>query len=105
MADTPDRLLEQTGARLTPRAKVLLHMILDGLADEPIRWKRELAPQEESDLRAHQVRRVHEAVPGLLHALAEKSGKRHGEEPITLYDMLHHFESIAGFLFFPGKLP
>lgn len=105
MAETPDRLFEQTGVHLTPRAKVLLQMILDGLADEPIRWGRLLTPEQESDLRADQVRRVFAELRGLLRALAEKSGKLGGEEPITLYDMLHHFESTAHVIGFPGKLP
>jgi len=105
MARTTDRLFEHTGVHLTPRAKVLLHMILDGLQDEPISWQRPLTPENESDVRARQLEKAMAELPGLLRAVAEKSGKVEKDEPVTLFDMLHHFESTTRVMFFPGKLP
>jgi hypothetical protein len=105
MAQGPDRLFEHTGVRLTPRAKVLLNMILSGLEDEPIRWQGHVTAEREAELRTQQLQRALAELPGLLRALAEKTGKLKSEEPVTLFDMLHHFESTAHVMFFPGKLP
>ena len=105
MAQYADRYFDRYGVRLTPRAQVLLHLILDGLADEPIRWQKALGPEEENALRRHELERVIAALPDLLRGLAERSGKLHSEEPITLFDILHHFEATAHVMFFPGKLP
>lgn len=105
MAPPLDRLFERTGVRLTPRAKLLLHMILDGLQDEPIDWKRALSPEHETQVRAQQLEKAIAQLPDLLRAVAEKSDKIDQHAPVTLFDMLHHFESTTRVMFFPGKLP
>ena len=105
MAQTLDRLFEHTGVRLTPRAKVLLNMILDGLEDEPINWRAAVPPERESDVRAQQIEKARALLPEMLRAVAKQTDKLDKDEPVTLFDMLHHFESTTRVMFFPGKLP
>jgi len=105
MAQTPDWIFERTGVRLTPRAKVLVHMILDGLADEPIDWRGSVKPEHELTVRAQQVEKAYAQLPEMLRAVARETDKLDKDEPVTLFDLLHHFESTTRVMFFPGKMP
>ena len=113
--DVIDEILNRKQIRLTPRAKQLLALILDGLLNEPFHRNPKLLhpmpPEEVFHNRVSifdaEVRRL----PDIFEEIANKNQANEkdseGYSFITLFDLLHNFESSIGrsaTMFFPGKI-
>ena len=106
MQDAIDKILENQKVRLTPRAKQLLLLVFDGLLNEPIRWEESATPGSEWEKRTKLINEILVRLPGLLGEWPRKKAPGIDRDFITLFDLLHNFESRQKMFFpgFPGKL-
>ena len=103
MAQTLDDILSEKG--ITPRGKILLFLIFDGLRNEPIQWRNVDNAKERTSIRRRLAQRGLEELPNILAQL--RAAKPEGRD-ITMFDLLHHFENktrhlLPRTMFYPGR--